>query len=131
MATDGDQDDLSEDRSGVPSDSSLTIGDSAATYKYDVSQVEKPQVPTESLVSIGEAEKFERQIRGRQEWVRTALAVGAFLSLVLILALLLVAVYSDVTTANIEQVATVVVTPLTGIVGTIIGFYFAERRGGG
>jgi hypothetical protein len=109
----------------------VTIGDSAATYKYDVSQVEKPQVPTVDLVSVGEAEEFERQIRGRQEWVRTALAVGAFLSLVLILALLLVAVYSDVTTANIEQVATVVVTPLTGIVGTIIGFYFAERRGGG
>ncbi|HET6685593.1 MAG TPA: hypothetical protein VFH02_03595 [Jiangellaceae bacterium] len=131
MTTDGDRSDLSEDRSGVPSDSAVTIGDSAATYKYDVSQVETPQVPTVDLVSVGEAEEFERQIRGRQEWVRTALAVGAFLSLVLILALLLVAVYSDVTTANIEQVATVVVTPLTGIVGTIIGFYFAERRGGG
>lgn len=131
MTTDGDQGDLSEDGSGLQADSSSNIGDSAATYKFDVSQVEKPQVPTVDLVSVGEAEEFERQIRGRQEWVRTALAVGAFLSLVLILALLLVAVYSDVTTANIEQVATVVVTPLTGIVGTIIGFYFAERRSGG
>ena len=41
------------------------------------------------------------------------------------------AVYNQITVDNIEKIATVVVTPLTGIVGTIIGFYFAERRSGG
>ena len=99
-------------------------------YTLDLSKIEPAPLPFSELVNVREAEEFERKIRGRQEWVRTALAVGAFLSLVLILALLLVAVYGDITADNIEQIATVVVTPLTGIVGTIIGFYFAERRNG-
>jgi hypothetical protein len=96
-------------------------------YTLDLSQEETPRAAEGELVDVRDA--FERKIRGRQEWVRTALAVGAFLSLVLILALMLLAVFPDLTSENIEQVATVVVTPLTGIVGTIIGFYFAERRG--
>jgi hypothetical protein len=100
-------------------------------YTYDVSEAERPEVPTVELVHVRTAEEFERKIRGRQEWVRTALAVGAFLSLVTVLVALLVAIYGDVSPDNIEKVSAVVVTPLTGIVGTIIGFYFAERRGGG
>jgi hypothetical protein len=47
----------------------------------------------------------------RQEWVRTALAVGAFASLVAILVFLLVSVPGELTADNIEQIATVVVTP--------------------
>lgn len=74
---------------------------------------------------------FRQRMLTRQEWVRTALAVGAFLSLVAILISLLASVFSELTAENIEKVATVVVTPLTGIVGTIIGFYFAERRSDG
>jgi hypothetical protein len=73
---------------------------------------------------------FQRQISSRQEWVRTWLASGAFFALVVVLVLLLLAVYRGITVDNMEKVATTVVTPLTGIVGTIIGFYFAERRGG-
>jgi hypothetical protein len=63
--------------------------------------------------------------------VRTALAVGAFVSLVAVLLSLVLAVYSDITVDNVEKMGSVIVTPLTGIVGTIIGFYFAERRSGG
>jgi hypothetical protein len=96
------------------------------TYTYDLAAKEEPSLPTEKLVSIDR--KFQQRILGRQEWVRTVLAAGAFLSLVGVLAFLLGAVYSDVSPDNIEQIATVVVTPLTGIVGTIIGFYFAERK---
>jgi hypothetical protein len=59
------------------------------------------------------------------------LAVGAFTSLVGVLAFIMGSVYTEITPENMEKVATVVVTPLTGIVGTIIGFYFAERRMGG
>jgi hypothetical protein len=98
-------------------------------YSYDLT-AEKARIPADQLVEVGQ-EEFERKIRGRQEWVRTALAVGAFLSLVAVLGFLLGSVYNAVTVDNIEKIATVVVTPLTGIVGTIIGFYFAERRSGG
>lgn len=98
------------------------------TYTYNLSD-EAPRIPAGRLVAVGE--EFERKIRGRQEWVRTALAVGAFLSLVVVLVLLLGAVYGQITADNVEKIATVVVTPLTGIVGTIIGFYFAERRPSG
>jgi len=104
-------------------------GDSAQTiYSYDLTG-EKARIPEDELVAVGQ--EFERKIRGRQEWVRTALAVGAFLSLVAFLGFLMGSVYSKITVDNIEKIATVVVTPLTGIVGTIIGFYFAERRSGG
>lgn len=103
-------------------------GNSGPTvYTYDLS-AETPRLPANQLVKFGP--EFERKIRGRQEWVRTALAVGAFSSLVAVLGFLLGAVYKEVTVDNIEKIATVVVTPLTGIVGTIIGFYFAERRQG-
>jgi hypothetical protein len=39
-------------------------------------------------------------------------------------------VITKLTVDNLEKVGFVVVTPLTGIVGTIVGFYFAERREG-
>jgi hypothetical protein len=84
-----------------------------------------------NFIRISEAEAFERAIRGRQEWVRTSLAVGAFLSLVVILLVLLLSVSKNISVNDIEKVSAVVVTPLTGIVGTIIGFYFAEKRGDG
>jgi hypothetical protein len=87
--------------------------------------------PQEKVVSVKSAEEFERLIRARQEWVRTALAGGAFLSLLAVLILLLVSVFSEITVENLDKVAAIIVTPVTGIVGTIIGFYFAERRGGG
>ena len=98
---------------------------SPADYTYDLTATERPRIPEDQLVAIA---PFEQTILGRQEWVRTALAVGAFSSLVGVLAFLLGSVYGKITVDNIEKVATVVVTPLTGIVGTIIGFYFAERR---
>jgi hypothetical protein len=101
---------------------------SPAAYTYDLTTKERPRIPEGQLVAVA---PFEQTILGRQEWVRTALAVGAFSSLVAVLAFLLGSVYKEVTIDNIEKVATVVVTPLTGIVGTIIGFYFAERRSGG
>lgn len=104
-------------------------GDNAQTiYSFDLSG-EKAHIPEDRLVEVGK--EFENKIWGRQEWVRTALAVGAFLSLVAVLGFLMGAVYKQITVDNIEKIATVVVTPLTGIVGTIIGFYFAERRIGG
>jgi uncharacterized membrane protein YoaK (UPF0700 family) len=90
---------------------------------------DKTRIPTGQLKALGP--EFQQKILGRQEWVRTALAVGAFASLVAILGFLLGAVYSQVTVNNIDKIGTVIVTPLTGIVGTIIGFYFAERRSGG
>lgn len=101
---------------------------SPADYTYDLTATEgPPRTPEDQLVAVA---PFEQTILGRQEWVRTALAVGAFVSLVGVLAFLLGSVYGEITVDNIEKVATVVVTPLTGIVGTIIGFYFAERRSG-
>ncbi|MEU4220527.1 hypothetical protein [Actinoplanes sp. NPDC026623] len=102
-------------------------------FSVDLTKVENaPPAGTDedSRIKIATAE-FQRQLAGRQEWVRTALAVGAFLSLVGILVVLLIAVLDGLTVDNVEKVATVVVTPLTGIVGTIIGFYFAEKRGNG
>ena len=101
----------------------------AAPLPVDLSSYEVTP-PSVEFVQVNEAAVFERRIRGRQEWVRTALAVGAFLSLVAILVVMLLAVIDDATTENIDKISTVVVTPLTGIVGTIIGFYFAEKRGG-
>ncbi len=112
---------------------SATGGDEGAQnvgYTLDLSKLDQAPEDSSELVNLRESAEFERKIRGRQEWVRTSLAVGAFLSLVLILGLLLGAVFTEISAENIEQVATVVVTPLTGIVGTIIGFYFAERRNG-
>ena len=98
-----------------------------ATYSYELT-AEEARIPADQLVAVGP--EFERKIRGRQEWVRTALAVGAFASLVAVLGFLMASVYKGITVDNIEKIATVVVTPLTGIVGTIIGIYFAERRSG-
>jgi hypothetical protein len=84
-----------------------------------------------ALAATGDPDEvFQRTISSRQEWVRTALAVGAFLALVGIMVLLILADYAGITVENIEKVAAATVTPLTGIVGTIVGFYFAERRGG-
>jgi len=100
---------------------------SGTIYTYDLSS-EKAREPGE-LVEVGE--EFERKIRSRQEWVRTSLAVGAFASLVVVLLSLVFAVFPEITVNNLEKLGTVIVTPLTGIVGTIIGFYFAERRSGG
>jgi hypothetical protein len=100
----------------------------AAPFPVDLSSYEEPPRPDEAFLSVIEAERFERSLRGRQEWVRTALAVGAFLSLVSILLVLLIAVIGHISAENIEKVSAVVVTPLTGIVGTIVGFYFAEKR---
>ncbi len=118
---------LDEDPSGVTPPGPPGGG---APFPVDLSAYEAPPRPAEGFVRINEAEAFERRIRGRQEWVRTALAVGAFLSLVAILLVLLFSVIHKITTENIEKVSAVVITPLTGIVGTIIGFYFAEKRGG-
>jgi hypothetical protein len=96
----------------------------------DLTSAEIPSMSVGAeLITVTPAEQFERQIRGRQEWVRTALAVGAFLSLVAVLIIFLFSVASELSPENLETVAVVVVTPLTGIVGTIVGFYFAERRG--
>ena len=89
---------------------------------------DEPRIPTNQLATVGE---FQRRILSTQERVRTSLAVGAFASLVAVLVFLIASVYNKITVDNIEKIATVVVTPLTGIVGTIIGFYFAERRSGG
>lgn len=115
--------------SATAEDATVLSGDrNQAIYSYDLSD-EKPRVPADQLVEVGQ--EFERKIRGRQEWVRTALAVGAFASLVAVLGFLMASVYNRITVDNIEKIATVIVTPLTGIVGTIIGFYFAERRSGG
>ncbi len=97
----------------------------------DLTTTEEPVIPASDFATVGIQEEFELRIRGRQEWVRTALAVGAFLSLVAVLVFLMASVYKGITVDNIEKIATVVVTPLTGIVGTIIGFYFAERSSGG
>jgi hypothetical protein len=93
---------------------------------------EEPRLPEDqALAAAGDPdEAFQRTISSRQEWVRTALAMGAFLALVGIMVLLILADYTGITVENIETVAAATVTPLTGIVGTIIGFYFAERRGG-
>ena len=108
----------------------MTDPDGEEPVPVDLSTYEAPPPPVD-VVKSDEAEAFERQIRGRQEWVRTALAVGAFMSLVVILLVLLIAAIGEITSDNIDKISTVVVTPLTGIVGTIIGFYFAEKRGGG
>ena len=84
-----------------------------------------------ALATAGDPDQaFQRTLSSRQDWVRTALAMGAFLALVGIMVLLILADYAGITVENGEKVATVTVTPLTGIVGTIVGFYFAERRGG-
>lgn len=91
---------------------------------------EKPKLSEDQApATVGEPDReFQRKISSRQEWVRTALAMGAFLALVGVLVLILLADYNGITVANLEKVATAVVTPLTGIVGTIVGFYFAERQ---
>jgi hypothetical protein len=123
-----DHSDAKSQREKDAADDGRDHGDSGPTvYTYDLS-AETPRLPANQLVKFGP--EFERRIRGRQEWVRTALAVGAFSSLVAVLGFLLGSVYKEITVDNIEKIATVVVTPLTGIVGTIIGFYFAERRAG-
>jgi uncharacterized membrane protein len=98
--------------------------------EIDLSKREQPRASAADLVRVSDAaEAFERAIRGRQEWVRTALAVGAFLSLVVILLVILFSILPKMKVDDIEKVSAVLVTPLTGIVGTIIGFYFAEKRG--
>jgi len=99
--------------------------------EIDLSEEELPRASATDLVQVSEtpAEKFQREILGRQEWVRTALAVGAFLSLVAILLVILISILPNMTIDDIEKVSAVLITPLTGIVGTIIGFYFAEKRG--
>lgn len=96
----------------------------------DLTVVEADAPPPGVDIRVIEADRFKRQILARQEFVRTALAVGAFLSLVVILLVILVSVFASVTAENMEKVAVVVVTPLTGIVGTIVGFYFAEKKDG-
>jgi len=96
-------------------------------YDYDLS-TEQTREPAE-LLTVGQ--EFERKIRSRQEVVRTVLAVGAFASLVMVLLVLVAAAFGEITVDNVEKMSSVIVTPLTGIVGTIIGFYFAERRSGG
>lgn len=114
--------------SATAQDATVLGGDrNQRIYSYDLTG-EEPRVPADRLVEVGQ--EFEQKIRGRQEWVRTSLAVGAFASLVAVLGFLMASVYKGITVDNIEKIATVVVTPLTGIVGTIIGFYFAERRSG-
>ena len=110
----------------------LPPGNDQGPVSVDLSTIEQTAPPptAESEVAVVPL-TFRQRILTRQETVRTALAVGAFSSLVAILAILLISVAGEITADNIEQIATVVVTPLTGIVGTIIGFYFAERRDSG
>jgi hypothetical protein len=103
----------------------------AETPPVDLTGEESKLPEDQPSVSVGGPDRaFQRRISSRQEWVRTALAIGAFLTLVVILVLILLADYGGITVENLDKVATAIVTPLTGIVGTIIGFYFAERRGG-
>lgn len=69
------------------------------------------------------------RIQNRQDWVHTALALGGFISLVAVLLILLISViFNKLDINNLEKASVAIVTPLTGIVGTIVGFYFAERR---
>ncbi|HEX9429736.1 MAG TPA: hypothetical protein VF944_05110 [Candidatus Bathyarchaeia archaeon] len=103
-----------------------------AGHKVEDFTEDKPKLPLdEEPAIVGERDRdFRRKISSRQEWVRTGLALGAFLALVGVLTFLVASVYGEITVDNIEKVATVIVTPLTAIVGTIVGFYFAERRDG-
>jgi hypothetical protein len=106
--------------------------ESVATERHVDLTNEAPKLSTTTALADvgGPAEEFQRKIASTQETVRTWLAIGAFLALVAMLSALLISVFAEVAIGNIEKVATVVITPMTGIVGTIVGFYFAERKSG-
>lgn len=62
-----------------------------------------------------------------REWTRTAIAA---LLVVLLLAVELIVLFSilgSVTIENLETVATTLLTPIIGLVGTVVGFYFGQQ----
>jgi ABC-type Fe3+ transport system permease subunit len=64
-----------------------------------------------------------------QERVRTSVAtaiVGALIALTLILAIAYVA--GRISAKDLPQVTAALVTPLVGIAGTVLGFYFGSHR---
>jgi hypothetical protein len=64
-----------------------------------------------------------------QERVRTGVAaaiVGALIALTLILAIAYVA--GRISAKDLPQVTAALVTPLIGIAGTVLGFYFGSHR---
>jgi hypothetical protein len=64
-----------------------------------------------------------------QEWVRTGVAaaiVGAVIAETLILAIAYVS--GGISAKDLPQVTASLVTPLVGIAGTVLGFYFGSHR---
>jgi hypothetical protein len=83
---------------------------------------------SEVIAATRPEDELSLRIQNRQDWVRTTLALGGFTSLVIVLLLLLVSVtINQLDVEKLDKVGIAIVTPLTGIVGAIVGFYFAER----
>jgi hypothetical protein len=69
--------------------------------------------------------------RRLQEMVRTWVAVAVIAAVVVeTLAVTFAYIFGDIPTAELSPVTTAVITPLVGIAGTVLGFYFGSHRTG-
>lgn len=63
-----------------------------------------------------------------QEFMRSAVAYGVLLLFACVYLIILLSIQDELTIESLDKVTSMLVTPLVGIVGTVVGFYFAERR---
>ena len=67
--------------------------------------------------------------RRMQEMVRTWVAVAVIAAVVVeTLAVTFAYIFGDIPAGDLSPVTTAVVTPLVGIAGTVLGFYFGSHR---
>lgn len=91
------------------------------TRKIDLTDDPLPTASIPQMADVGKDEK-------RREWTRRIIASVLVFYLGAIIAAALVAIYAEgVTIERAKDILMIVVGPLVGLVGTVVGFYFGAQ----
>lgn len=100
----------------------------------EVTEDAKATKATEATKAIKatEATEAETQDDQGQAWpVRRNLAYALVALLAVILVMTAAAMFTDIDLQRIKDVGDIIVTPVAGLVGAVVGFYFGARAGSG
>ena len=99
----------------------MSVGASVSNQPLDLTGEEEPGI----VAKLGTAPYDPAQDR---EKIRGSIAIALILLLIGLISLLFVAILVGVVKIdNLDKIVATVLTPIMGIVGTVIGFYFGEK----
>lgn len=97
----------------------------------EVTEDAKATKATEATKAIKATEAETQDDQGQAWPVRRNLAYALVALLAVILVMTAAAMFTDIDLQRIKDVGDIIVTPVAGLVGAVVGFYFGARAGSG